>query len=573
LTPAVRHRRKATTLRKVRPDILSGVRRQLTVPDSLRRHVPLFRNLGIVLVGTVLLWMYVTVHTRGHDWGDDFALYIGQARGLVRGTVAQVVTDNRYSVQNSGTTTFSAYVYPWGFPILLAPWYLMFGIDYAKFKLLEALCLVGAVLAFRHLLKARLPAVPSWALAALIGLSPAFAIWSDTVTSDIPSLMFVMLGFLALDRLRRLEQFESERLAPLIAAGALFGWCFSIRREAIGLLLALGALHAVHVLRTFVRERTVASVRGLRWKSLAAPYVGFVMVVGGLQLALPSAFENQTPGGGRQRIRTNLEWYRSGLGDQLGLHTSTTGRSVAFGTGGWSHHLLTMLLVLAVVGAVGCLLAYRGRDVPLVVFGLSWIATVATQPYHDSRYLFTVTPLVAYFAYQGVPVVIAGALGAIRRATDRSLAGFTRAAPYVSLVLFLPLVQSNWADMHHAIDFHRAHQYYQEGPETRVSQEMFQAIMDCTRGDSVIVFARARAMTLYTGRRAIQTQDNDQAVQRGDYLMLNNSDVNYSEPSIDQDNAVDYGLERVWHNSSWSLYATSRALVGLPPDAACPPEP
>ncbi len=51
-------------------------------------------------------------HFSGVDWGDDFALYVRQAKALVTGTVDDVVGDNRFAVDHSGWHTFSPYSYP-----------------------------------------------------------------------------------------------------------------------------------------------------------------------------------------------------------------------------------------------------------------------------------------------------------------------------------------------------------------------------------------------------------------------------------------------------------------------------
>ena len=47
--------------------------------------------------------------------GDEFALYLRQARSIFDGDIADVVADNRFSVLYS-TGRFSPYAYPWGWP-------------------------------------------------------------------------------------------------------------------------------------------------------------------------------------------------------------------------------------------------------------------------------------------------------------------------------------------------------------------------------------------------------------------------------------------------------------------------
>ena len=56
----------------------------------------------------------------GHWWGDDWALYIRQAEGLLHFDPGEVARANEYTVTHSRGAAFSPALYPWGFPLLLA---------------------------------------------------------------------------------------------------------------------------------------------------------------------------------------------------------------------------------------------------------------------------------------------------------------------------------------------------------------------------------------------------------------------------------------------------------------------
>jgi hypothetical protein len=62
----------------------------------------------VTLIGVVCM----VNHFSGHDWGDDFTLYLRQAQALTIGNVGQVISDNKFTVDNSGWHTFSPYAYP-----------------------------------------------------------------------------------------------------------------------------------------------------------------------------------------------------------------------------------------------------------------------------------------------------------------------------------------------------------------------------------------------------------------------------------------------------------------------------
>jgi len=48
----------------------------------------------------VVAALATSLHRDGHTWGDDFTLYLRQAKGLVDGNVGQVIADNHFNVDN-----------------------------------------------------------------------------------------------------------------------------------------------------------------------------------------------------------------------------------------------------------------------------------------------------------------------------------------------------------------------------------------------------------------------------------------------------------------------------------------
>src|SRR5688572_25220713 len=86
----------------------------------------------LILSGVVCFFSLSNVQ----DWGDDFALYIRQAQSLIRGDIQTCLNDNIFCQQNS-TTPPGPELYPWGFPLLLAPVISLFGFNLLAMKVLE----------------------------------------------------------------------------------------------------------------------------------------------------------------------------------------------------------------------------------------------------------------------------------------------------------------------------------------------------------------------------------------------------------------------------------------------------
>ena len=54
----------------------------------------------------------------GHEWGDDFALYLSQANAILKGNTHQLAEYNTWSMQNSDGT-LGPFLYPPGYPLFL----------------------------------------------------------------------------------------------------------------------------------------------------------------------------------------------------------------------------------------------------------------------------------------------------------------------------------------------------------------------------------------------------------------------------------------------------------------------
>ena len=82
-----------------------------------------------ILFGIVVVSFLVGAGTlrRGHEWGDDFAWYIMQARSVASGSVEEFVQQSNFTNTRS-TTYVGPLAYPWGYPLILVPVYMINGI-------------------------------------------------------------------------------------------------------------------------------------------------------------------------------------------------------------------------------------------------------------------------------------------------------------------------------------------------------------------------------------------------------------------------------------------------------------
>ncbi len=119
---------------------------------------------SIMLSATVLGFFNLT---RDNGWGDDFAGYILQAQSIVRGNMGELVTKNVQAVERSSGDLRPGN-YPWGFPLMLAPVYGVFGVKIIGFKMVLTLCHGLLVVAIFCLARTRLNALDFLIVAAMV---------------------------------------------------------------------------------------------------------------------------------------------------------------------------------------------------------------------------------------------------------------------------------------------------------------------------------------------------------------------------------------------------------------------
>jgi hypothetical protein len=521
-------------------------------PAAQRQHpvqVAIGRLLGsrvliFVLVGAALFLLARAMQEPGHSWGDDFSLYINQARGLSDGTAGNVVADTRFAIDNSAYHSFSPTAYPWGFPALLSPFVAMNGLDFTALKLVPTLSFVGGVLVLYLLLESRVSRLEASVAAAFFGLNLWYLGRTDQVLSDLTFWFLVVLTLYLID-LRQRSGRLLQGWGAIAAAAAAFA-AFNVRREGILLLVALAASQ----LAAWIASRRSSAPRPTSrpgWKPVLVPYLAFAAAAVAMQLGRPAPILNPSEDvgdSGLQHFWFNVKYYRDPFAELIGLKDAGPQDPSLFGSTGLAFFALTAVLVLAVVGIVASLVRTPQRDVHLVTALLLIGLGVMVQPFREGRYLLTLVPLVILFMLLGARF----AIGLV--APGRQLATVRAVVPTLLLVpMFIPLL----GDTKHAFDYHREYEVVQWGPDAPAAQELFTAVETYTDARDVVVFFQARTMNLYTRRRAIQGNSIPMMVERGDWYAMSR-DSDYIQTPLTDEQAAELGFDKVWENASFVLW-------------------
>ena len=392
------------------------------------------RTLGWTIALTVVVAagavFAILLHRNGHNQGDDFALYLRQARSIFDGDTAQVVADNRFAVINSDNG-FSPIAYPWGFPLLLSPFVHLWGLDYARLKLIEVACFCAWIVLAHGVVRRRLGRGVALAIAAVLATAPILLAHTDQLLSEYPHAMVLGVWLWWFDRVRRQGPLIGAGTRQLVWLGVIGAAAYNVRRESLVLIGVIVVVQAVEL----VIARRARPPAPVPWLTVATPYLAFVGSIIAFQLLIPSML---IPDNG-----DSPTYVLARLGDFTGVLTQTLGLG--------DHPLVgAVILVLAAIGmVVGCITRPR-LDVPLAALTLLSAATVSTHFRMVGRYYFQIVPWILYFA----AAAIVAAVQALRHAEVRRAAVAVAMVPLLFIVgVHLVNLPSDIAD---ARDFNRA---------------------------------------------------------------------------------------------------------------------
>ncbi len=187
------------------------------------------------LIFAIVLLHWFTIRP-GFTWhSSDYSLYLSHARNIVEG---RPYGSTGY-ILNPAFRSHSPLSYPPVFPLMLAPVYAVFGLN---FEAMRGVCVVffGLLLAGVYLvLRTRAPAACAFAAVAAFGLNPLCWSMKDLV---IPDFLFAALLFAAglfMDRLYERPLEERSKPVPVLTAAGLMWLGFATRSAGIALVPAL----------------------------------------------------------------------------------------------------------------------------------------------------------------------------------------------------------------------------------------------------------------------------------------------------------------------------------------------
>ena len=447
--------------------------------------------LPLTLLALSILLAY-NILTVSHDWGDDFAAYILQAVSITQGDISGFLVHNSFTMQES-TRFFGPDAYPWGFPLLLAPFTLACGpLNMFCLKFINLIFYALFLFVFHKFLLRRLPALESTLLLAVFALSPVLLAHEDQVVSDIPFLFFSTLALLLIEDTISISNPLGNPRKNIFLGIALF-FAYFVRTNGIILPATLFASQIF----LHIQSRTRS---GPDWKRILSigliPYYIFAALTIASLIIFPSGegshFARLTSLT-LQKLSDNLSGY---FVLAAGFFDSLPHNQVIYG-----------ILLPFIIG--GAALRFK-EDFHIIFYVLiSYVLFILWPEWQGIRFIFPLLPFLIYFALRGMLATSFALTEQFQRIGLWLTRGFWSIIVLVFALTSYGLASDNLANARQLDD----------SPFEPIAAEMFNFINTNTPPDSVILFYKPRAMRLITSRDALMIETCD-ALERGDYLVI-----------------------------------------------------
>lgn len=146
-----------------------------------------FRNSMLlkIAIATVMVLNILTLNEY-HFSGDDHAIYLSQAEQMANGSLPKLLHDNTQMMQEC---PFGPYLYPFGYPLILAPFFWLTTPGLLTCKLITVfICYVGMVFLFKILRILKVGYTLSLGVILLTLMSPLTVNYFNVLGSDLPAL-------------------------------------------------------------------------------------------------------------------------------------------------------------------------------------------------------------------------------------------------------------------------------------------------------------------------------------------------------------------------------------------------
>lgn len=468
-----------------------------------------------------------------HNWGDDFALYLHQAKNLVEGESPQE-TGLIYNEENPIMVDSVSI----GFSILLSPVYAIWGDKIIAYSAYMTLFLLIAAIALLVFYRRRFPFWLSLILILLIVYNRWVLAFKYNILSDIPFFALLIIAF------NLYEKEWKNKLVKFIILGLLAGFITSVRTLGVIFILSVIAI-TIYELISFRLKNGFAYKESKQriWQLFlfCTVAVGFFKVLD--VIFFPNPKEGSYVGYLQEHniwqvFTAHINYYYIHF---IGF----------FKTFKIAPFIRDINLIIVLVFLVGGFFVKLLRRIEIIdFFFIGFILIIFAYPANPGfRYLLPLIPFVFIYMTEGFTFL------AQNLKMERKY--------LIAYIFFILLFAQYEPGIAHMSRPEKLEPIY--GPQLPASEKVFNYIRQNTPDTAVFVFIKPRALSLYTDRQCMANNNNQRDADslhqlylkyRVDYLLENYNEIRDSALIAYLDKYVDK-LEIVYSNNSFRLYKLS----------------
>lgn len=428
----------------------------------------LWNTLYFFVFALTAIFHLSTFHSE-HNWGPDFARYIGQSISLVEGF--------EYLDLYKQVDIFPNF--PWGFPLILAPAYKVFGFDLIKFKMVVTLFYVLSLPLISYIFREQISYTSRFFMISIFAVSPWFFEFKNHILSDLPYLFFSLLSLILIQTFIVSQKVFLKRIFGYTLVGISVSVVIYLRTQGflfIPLLILFQYLSW--------RERTDSNHQKSRFDGLAmielVPILIIICAYITGKLFFPS--ENAVY---LRLLQQNIEFRK--------LLVNTKYYLLLPGTFFGEEKISFILYGITIPFFVRGIIEINKTHWIYVVYSMLTLGLMIIWPYQQGlRFIISLMPFYFFFVFRGLE---------LSRIKLNELKWIP--SQFINSTVIVGVVLTVGAGIQLSDSYQDYDKRFIGGPYTPEAKEMFAFLASDTQADAIVMFRKPPVIPLFANRRSI----------------------------------------------------------------------
>lgn len=426
-----------------------------------------FMRLGILLLLIFSSLFHLNSFHSYHNWGPDFAKYIGQAMGIVDG----------FKYLEIFKVGEELPIYPWGFPVLLAPIYAIFGFNLHYMKVYVTVFLLLSLPLLNILVKDRLTFISRLGLLVFIIVNPWTFYFKNNILSDFPYLFFSILSIFLIQYLFVDKRTIINTYFDYCLIGVVIAFTGQIRTQGFVLLPVLLIAQYLNIRKWDIDNSQ---------KRIKNQFIELIPL--GIIILSVSLFSIVFPEGndlyfGQLKQYFNISWIVKNIKYYLVLPIDFFGKDT------YSAILYGLSLPFFMRGLIN---RYK-TDFTYILFSILTLGLLIIWPYQQGpRFILSIIPYFMYFVFKGLEI------SSFELNIFQKLNFKKKILPIFACILIIFLFSFKLGN-----SFLNLEKIHVDGPFTIKAQEMFEFLNNETDNDALVMFKKPPTISLFANRKSI----------------------------------------------------------------------